>query len=314
MKWYLIAGLCLLLLIAGCRGGFRTGDRPIDIDVHKGNDGITVEFLEQSPPKETFPESPFSVSYEISNEGASDVEGGVISIGIEDDFVTLEGDRIRIFDIEGRSVFNPVGDQQIQTVQMRTKSLPPQTEVVTTSISLNVCHPYKTDAELEMCVDTDVFGRITTKACEAKNVRLSGGQGGPVAVTRIEPTYGPHADQTRVRASFVIYVKNIGDGQVYQAGKSLEACSPLALGPDSWNVATARVFLGDQLLDCTPKQSGFGGQDGYLQLGKKEDFIRCEVVDGLSKIAGTYVTSMTVEIDYGYTYTLTKQMQIKRLV
>ena len=312
MRLYWILAVLLLVALTGCR--LTGGGQPIEIDVHKGTKGITADFLEQSPPKTNFPESPFTVSYTLANEGAWDVEGGIVSIGIEDDFVTLEGDKIRPFNLPGRSLFNPVGETDIFTVQMRTRSLPPQTETVTTNVQLNVCYPYTTDAELEMCVDTDVFGRSATKPCDVKPVRLSGGQGGPVAVTRIEPTYGPHTDTSLSRASFVVYVKNVGNGQVYQADKSLEACSPLALGRDAWNVATIRVFLGDQLLDCTPKQPGFGGPEGYLQLTKAEDFVRCEVPGGISKTAGTYVTSMTAEISYGYTYTINRQMEIKRLV
>ncbi|MBI4145021.1 hypothetical protein HY493_02340 [Candidatus Woesearchaeota archaeon] len=311
MKLIMLMGLCGLILLAGCTGLFKTGTIQ-EVNVHTGTKGITAMFLDQSPPPVTFMDAPFTASFELVNEGATDVEDGVFSVGIEDDFVTLQGDRIRAFSLYGKSLATPEGERQIQTVQLRARPLPPQTETVTTTLGLNVCYPYSTRAELTTCVDTDVFQRVKTKPCTAKAVSLSG-QGGPVAVTRIEPTFAPHTDPNKVRAEFLIYIKNLGTGQVYDADKSLEACTPQALGSASWNVADIKAYLGDQQLDCTPKKQGFGGADGYLKLVNKEDFVRCEVQGGIAKTAGAYTTTMTIEVTYGYTFTLTKQVQIKRV-
>lgn len=310
MRYALLVGLCILVLLAGC--GLRKTGTIQEVNVYTGTKGITATFLEQSPPAITYTDAPFAASFELINEGATDVEDGVFSVGIEDDFVTLQGDRVRTFSLYGKSLATPEGERQIQTVQLRTRALPPQTETATTTIGLNVCYPYSTRAELTTCVDTDVFQRIKTKPCTAKPVSLSG-QGAPVAVTRIEPTFAPHTDPNKVRAEFLIYIKNLGAGQVYEADKSFEACTPQALGSASWNVADVKAHLGDQQLDCSPKKPGFGGADGYLKLVNKEDFVRCEVPGGIAKTAGAYTTTMTVEVTYGYTFTLTKQVQIKRI-
>lgn len=308
MKLHL--ALLLLIILAGCT--FSRSPQVTEINVHTGTKGVTAKFLEQSPPPITYENTATSISYQLANEGASNVEDGVVSIGVEDDFVKLEGERIRYFTLEGKSVVNPIGEQQIQSVQLRTKELPPQTETAATTIALNVCHSYTTDAELTMCVDTDVFGRVKTKACKAAPMSL-GSQGAPVSVTRVEPTYTPHTDGTRIQAAYLITIKNVGGGQLFEAGKSLEACTPQGLGTGSWNVASVRAYLGDQQLDCSPKRPNSASGDGYLQLVQNEDFVRCEVTGGIPKTAGTYTSTMSVQVTYGYTYTLTKQMQIKRL-
>jgi hypothetical protein len=308
MNKLLILGLCMLL--AGCV--LRTNTNVQEINVHTGTKGITAQFLEQSPPAVTFANTPGAISYDLANEGASDVDNGVVSIGVEDDFVQLQGERVRQFSLHGRSLADPGGERATYSAQFRTKDLPPQTEVSTTTVALNVCYPYVTDAELTMCVDTDVFGRAKVKPCKATAMTF-GSQGAPVAVTKIEPTYTPDTDPSKVRAAYLITIRNVGNGQLYDYDKSLEACTPQGLGKDSWNIATVRAYLGDQQLDCSPKRPGISSSDGYLQLTKSEDFVRCELPGGVPKTAGTYTSTMTVEVSYGYTYTLTKQMQIKRL-
>ncbi|HSU72435.1 MAG TPA: hypothetical protein VLJ21_01140 [Candidatus Binatia bacterium] len=309
MKRFLLLGLCLLLV--GC-GIYRPNTTITEVNVHTGTKGITAKFLEQSPPAITYANTPLSLSYELANEGASDVTDGVVSIGIEDDFLKLEGDRIRLFKLDGRSTVNPQGESQIFSAQLRAKDLPPQTETATTTIALNVCDTYTTDAELTMCVDTDVFNRVRTKPCKSAAVS-PGSQGAPVAVSKIEPTYTADADPSRIRAAYLITIRNAGSGQLFEADKSLEACTPQALGKNSWNVASVKAFLGDQQLDCSPKKPNYGGSEGYLQLINGEDFVRCELPGGVPKTAGTYTSTMTVEVTYGYTFTLTKQVQIKRL-
>jgi hypothetical protein len=311
MKRSFLFAVCLIVLLAGC--GVRQTGQIQEVNVHTGTQGIVAKFLDQNPPPVTYANSATAVSYELDNNGASDVDNGIVSIGVEDDFVALQGDRVRPFTLAGRSLANPGGDTKIESVQLRTKSLPPQTETATTSVALNVCFPYTTDAELTMCVDTDVFGRVKAKSCTAQAIGLSGGQGGPVSVTKVEPSYTPDADTTKVRATYVISVRNIGTGQLYSQDKSIEACTPAALGPDSWNIANIQAFLGDQQLDCTPKSPN-GGLDGFLKIiAQNENFVRCELPGGVLKMSGTYTTTMRVEVKYGYTYTLTKQLQIKRL-
>jgi len=311
MRLAIILGICTLVLLAGC--AFRTGTSIQEVNVHTGTKGITLTFLDQGATRATYADSATAVTYELANEGAHDVEGGVLSIGVEDDFLQLEGDRVRQFTIDGKSLGFPEGDRQIQTVQLRTKSLPPQTETVTTTVAVNVCYPYLTEASLTPCVDTDVFGRVATKPCRASAISL-GSQGAPVAVTRIEPSYTQMSDPNLVRAEFIIHVRNAGGGQLFEVDKIFEACTPQALGRDSWNVATIRAYLGDQQLDCTPKKAGLAGLDGHLVLAKTEDFVRCGLPGGLHKSLGTFTGTMRVEVEYGYTFTTTRQLQIRRLV
>ncbi len=301
MKNAIIFGICLIILLSGC-GLTKTGGIN-DLNLHSGTKGLTIKFLEQSPPPTLFQDSPFSMTLDIANEGAAPVDDGVISINSEEDLVTVQGDRVRLFTVEGRRPENIVGDKFLETIQLRTRALPPQTEVLTTRLGATVCYPYQTHAELTTCIDTDVFQRAKNKACTAKAQSLSGGQGGPVSVTKIEPFYSPHDDASKVRAEYLLTVRNQGTGQIYPRDKSLEACTPQPSEKIDWNKITINVILGDVQLTCAQSQ---------LTLVNNEATVRCEMPGGISKTAGTYTTTLTADIDYGYSVTLTKTAQIKR--
>ena len=293
------AFLVLFLVACTAAGG------PQVTDVHTGTKGITAQMLDQ---QKTFAAgSPASVSLELKNEGASDVAEGYLSINTEEDVLSVEGDRIRRFDLQGKILGSPVGESDIMSIQLKAKSLPPQTAILTTNVGATICYPYQTQAAFTVCVDTDVLGRVKTKPCQALPLSSSG-EGAPVLVARIEPTYSLADDHVSV--AYQITVRNAGTGQVYDASKSFEACTPQALGAD-WNRAKVTAYLGDDQLACAPATDE-SSREASVSLAK-DALVRCELLGGVSKTAGTYTTTLRVQVDYGYAFTLTKPFQIQRI-
>ncbi len=246
-----------------------------------------------------FQNSPFSMTFDLTNEGAAPIDDGVISINAEQDLVIVQGERVRTFTLEGKRPENIKGDQTLESIQLRSKALPPQTEIVTTQLGATFCYPYSTHAELTTCIDTDIFNRATTKACKTQSQTFSG-QGGPVSVSKIEPSLTPHDDTSKIRVEYLITVRNLGTGQVFDEAQSAEACTP-GVTPE-WNKVGIRAFLGDQQLTCKE----------FVTLENKETTLRCDVPGGIAKSAGTYTTTLTVDLSYGYTFTVNKPVQIKR--
>jgi hypothetical protein len=283
MNKFLIIGLCMLL--ASC----SFGSGPQDPNLRTGTKSLSVTFLEQSPPPFVFQNSPFSMTFKLANEGAAPIDNGVISINAEQDLVIVQGERVRTFTLDGKRAANVQGDNTLETIQLRSKALPPQTEIVTTQLGATFCYPYATHAELTTCIDTDVFNRATTKPCKTQSQSFSG-QGGPVSVSKIEPVLTPSEDATKISAQYLITVRNLGTGQVFDATKSAEACTPGAT--PNWNNIGIIAFLGDTQLACTD----------VVTLENKETTLRCDVPEGIPKSAGTYTTTLTVDLTYGYTF------------
>jgi len=220
-----------LLLIAGCTGGSKD-KRPItDFDIRKGTDGLDMKFTENTPPKSVFEDSIFPIAINLKNKGAFDIDdeeggfdgkNGTLVFGFERDYIDMaekekddEGNIKKItFDIKGKSIFNPAGDEEFITINAQAKEIGEQSETRPSTILATVCYPYKTILGTSICVDTDIYGiGKGEKACSIKDLRFSEGQGAPVTITKIETRMLPQ-DENKVKPHFLIHVENRGKGEV----------------------------------------------------------------------------------------------------
>jgi len=205
----LILGMLSLLVIAGCGiGGGGKKDPISGVDVHVGFKGLTMDFLENAPPENVFESvitnnkpilSIFPVSLNIKNKGAFDIKDGVIVFGFEKAYVDYQEtpkyvveyvgggdvDQVEIFkegiqfDIEGKSITSPIGDEDFITVNAVAKQVGPQSEMHTSTIFATACYPYNTEFGTSVCIDTDIIGDFKgRKACDVKEVFFTEGQGG----------------------------------------------------------------------------------------------------------------------------------------
>ena len=83
-----LAPLLLVLMLLSACGSF--GGKTPEANVHSGTKGVVMTIASGSPPPKVFMGDPFSIIGTISDDGATDVDNGVLSIGIEDDFVSLD--------------------------------------------------------------------------------------------------------------------------------------------------------------------------------------------------------------------------------
>src|SRR3989338_2356808 len=82
-KYFMIM-IVMVLLVAGCKGGKKQTSIS-DIELQRGFDGLTAEFLENAPPKAVFEDSPFPVIVKLQNKGAYNIENGkgALALGVE---------------------------------------------------------------------------------------------------------------------------------------------------------------------------------------------------------------------------------------
>ena len=78
-------------------------------------------------------------------------------------------------------------------------------------ILVTACYRYKTIADPKVCIDPNPFRAVQErKVCEVRDQSLGGGQGAPVAVTKIEEQVGSD------KIHFRIFIQNVGDGEVIE--------------------------------------------------------------------------------------------------
>ncbi|MBI2523461.1 hypothetical protein HYW19_03655 [Candidatus Woesearchaeota archaeon] len=314
-KIILITGILLLLAITGCNKFGKGGQTPIsDADLRKGMDGLKMEFLSNAPPEKVFAESGFPISLKLKNAGASDVEdgSGIVVFGFEKAYVNVPQERVS-FSVKGKSVYAPLGEDEFITINARTGAIGTQSEEHPSSIFATACYPYKTVLGASVCVDPDITGqRRGQKACTVKDLAFTEGQGAPVSVTKVEARILPQ-DNGRIKPHFLIHVKNAGNGEVIDLGKVESVCTSEALNYKDFNTLVVKASLSGVALKCNANEES---ESVTVRLRDKEDLIRCtyEKDDGIDSGVDAYAAPLKVELDYGYTFTISKSIIIEKVL
>lgn len=314
------------MVLVGCK--VTTNPKPLTRDeIYKGTDGLVMSFWKDTPPKEVYASTDteraqFDIAIELQNKGAYNIEQGWLTLVLENDYMLIDewkqgehisysGDSRATFDLEGKSLLNPIGGKDLTTIRINANKFPETlSETHTSSILLAACYKYQTSVYENVCVDTDVYNlRNLDKPCNVKDMSLTS-QGAPIAITKVEVQMMPHENQDRIKPIFTIYVENKGNGEVIKSGVAIEnACSSgsLRIKENDINVVDIKAYLSgrEYQLDCNP---------GYVKLKEKQGVIRCSLKDGKEKQYGTYEAPLIIDLDYGYMQTIAKEVTIKKPV
>lgn len=332
----MILVLVILLFISGCGLGSKEYKPSITSkDIYTGKEGLNMEFFENSPPKEIFENSVLPIGLRLYNNGAYDIRNGYLSISLERDYMILSEVSLKsinemvnfrdpehiTFDLKGKTIEHPKGDQEVITFSVETKDLgksDPQSEYHDSLISITSCYEYQTKAVETVCIDTDVYGfKMREKACEVKTLTLDS-QGAPVAVTKIESEMLPSKEDTSIiKPRFVITVRNVGKGEVVKKGMVEAACSSDPLGYKEWNNVNIKAYISnmdeENKLDCDITND-IDKEDGTIILKGGEDTIRCSYEKGFEDTKGTFSSPLYIILDYGYTDTISREVRIKKVL
>jgi len=291
----------LVLLLTSCSG---LGGRGSSLEsIHIGTRGVTLTF--ENVPQKTFAGDAFSLSGYLTNEGTMDVDNGIITLGIEDDLVTMEGPRQLPLRLFGRSALQPVGESVPLRLTLETRQLPAMAQEARTNILITMCYPYQTQASATLCIDPAPERKDIKKPCTMKNVGMGGGQGAPIGISSIAVTMLDHQDKSRVVPLVAITLDNLADGQTIEPERIGDACAGRASG--SLNKVAVRAYLADQQLTC-----GREGEDAIASLQKKQNTVRCKLPEGIDINRGAYSSVLRVEADYGYIQSESRTITIVR--
>ena len=229
-----LALLLFVFIIAGCAGSSTM----TSTDIYKGTDGLVMKFVPNAPPDAVFENAIVPIGIEIRNKGAYDIENGLITFSLEEDYMLLDKssakssvrgakepggvfedigrDRVNWeaykpqirFSLDGRSVERADGEEEIIIINSNAKALEELSQIHESAILATGCYGYKTQLFTTVCIDTDIYNlKKIQKSCKVMDQKYTN-QGAPVTIANIFTEIMPMDIPNRIRPQFLIYAQN----------------------------------------------------------------------------------------------------------
>jgi hypothetical protein len=213
---------------------------------------------------------------------------------------------LKTFLLEGRNSYTPAGGMDIVEFPATIMTLPPSLEEFRQRVMVTACYDYATHASEMVCIDPEPYSNVK-KACKPTTVSLGGGQGGPVSITTIEQRPG------RGKTTFVINVRHSKKGtydelyDYFSLYKCDAGSGEIVKTTDKNIVYIGYVYLStyDITMTCIPDQVIRLDSSGNGQ-------ITCTVEFPPNMASSAYEAPLEVELWYGYSKTIFKDILIRR--
>jgi hypothetical protein len=263
-----------------------------------GNLGLVVTFVPGVPPAKVFADSEVSAIFEVKNKGAADVEGAILYLtGYDKRYLFGSDQQQQTFAIPGKSTYNPNGEM-VELIQFDTQvtSLPEDIDKFQQTFKATLCYSYETVASPSICINPAIHtAEITESVCSVKPVTLSGGQGAPVAVEKVEE------ELIGEQILFKIYISNNGGGIPFI--EDLANCHTDLLYNEIDLVNLDSVSFSDYEMtsDCKPNPIRLVGNKGYAV---------CSLRSSDRFGTSSYVTPLNIRLSYNYRQSIKKDFEI----
>jgi len=307
---FIVILVVLILFVSGCTT--KTTEEPTKVNYRTGTEGLTLSLPASSPQKLYEGDSNVPLVVEVRNKGAfpqedetkgnTRLDGKIWISGYDDQILTISPVSQSLNDdgeLEGKSPYNTDGGYKAYTFTMGvgTDNLPDGMPYYNPTLILTAVYKYKTIASPMICLDPQPRStKIREKVCTIQESIGLGSQGAPVSVTKVEQ------DVTSEKFLFKIYVDNEGGGLVIPT-------TQVSIDPNrgyEWNdldKVRYEVSVGNEQInrqDCRPRN------EVKLIDGKGYIFCTWDIRDE----ERTYETVLNVELNYGYTTSIEKEIEI----
>lgn len=216
MDKYVTIGLVFCVLLTGCINGTS------ELDCRTGTEGISARFSHEHFPNTIRPQVPTPILVDITNQGAT-TSNVSIRLSYNQDFFFNHTPRSARYTIVGKEQYNRCqGTTQRHQFVIEAFPLPPTISSFERPLTLDICYHYGTNVTAQICIEP-IRDQIDAVApnCRSSDVRFSGGQGGPVSVTKIgAPVYFEQRGVPHVRIP--IHLQNHGSGAIIAAPGSAQ--------------------------------------------------------------------------------------------
>ncbi len=284
----LVIFVVFLVFIAGCGSQEQQNQQ----EIYSGTDGIKMKFLTNTPPSEIFARSDLVVLIEYTNAGASPISKGALYLtGYDPSYLFGTSYKSENFydsrsgALKGKSIMYPQGETRIAEFQTKTNK-PEHIDSFEQKLKLTACYEYKTTASTQVCIDPEPYiqggGK---KTCIPGLQSLSGGQGAPVAVTKIDERIAGNT------VYFDIHFKNMGSGEAFVGSPS--NCYTSLSYSEINRIEVTSVRLSNRGVSyCEPRLGS------SIVLTNGEGFIKC--YSSIPTNGDEYLTNLDVVLEYSY--------------
>ncbi|MFA5141496.1 MAG: hypothetical protein WC471_00825 [Candidatus Woesearchaeota archaeon] len=342
----LLAVLSILIVIfsSGCTSSTTPN---LDEEIYRGTRALTMNFLQDVPPTETFASTgdEYEMAIELKNEGTYPVYGKIYFSGFDPNIISFSklgmdqgysfpSSNCGFKEIIPRSKLNPPGGACVEEFKGKL-NLDSITDSYSANIFAQAVYKYITDASIVMCVDPDVYHvSPAQRACTMSAFSSGSGQGAPLGITKIEPT-AIGGGQILYR----IYIQNMGEGEVVDYMKAPYELKPSDVGKVRYRIGTpantrtgitvsangGSVFVGNAIADITGRAIGLSYTDSNFRINfnpksnyaYSEDVIRLNNGQGvITKVidysgnAYAFQTPLQITLEYGYMHAVQKNIEI----
>jgi len=292
--------LSLVFIISGCTsdGSTSSGSKTTDGTI-TGTTGLSARFLDNMPPDKIYlsegDSQEYPVMIELKNTGANDVESSAIVFSL----TGFDVNQINYADlgmtekIYGKSMYNKDGGISVVDLGMITPIMDKIGRGYNPTFLLNIFYNYKTKATIPICVDPRSYDpNVKNRACRVSDVTLSGGQGAPVAVAKVEEIASP------TKVLFRIYFSNVGGGTLFSTYDLNSVIQDGIQQRDLEKIFIESVTLGGQELNCAKTNTDI----------RVQDMLSCTYEGFESKDA--FSTVLNIKLKYNYGTSIQKPVNI----
>ena len=289
MKKELIFILMILLVIAGCKRATEIYE-PEKIEYHIGTEGLVIDIVKGMPPDTVFEKTEFMVGVELKNKGAYDISNGVVVIaGLDPKYTKIDKEE-EFFDMPGKSPGYPEGGYEIMHFKLQNVWFPIGKEEQRIPFTIVADYDYQTEAKVEVCINPDIYSYVKTKetGCEVKDVKISKGQGAPLAITLVEPAISLVSyNLDRLDVRFGIYIENKGKGNV--------------IG----DITIKEAKLGNKRIECSKVR-----KEKLIEDSNKW-YVSCSTA--MEKPGEAYISPLILTFNYEYRTRQNKEVTVKTI-
>ena len=297
--------LIAVIVFSGC-DLIKGGSTKVNSNYFKGTKGIEMSFKSGLPPSKIYEGDKFHAVLDIRNLGSypdkGAPEGRLFISGFDKNAINGYWENYDYFpkSLPGKTPLNPTGGHATKVYKDREVRVPFDNEKYSATVQVTACYKYRTTATPVVCIDPEPGNRIPDKPCRPQVVSMSGGQGAPVAVTKVEPRISSEG------IYFTIYIQNVGKGKVISTSK-YSSC-PFNVDYNDINKVLVQASLPyDSSPECTPTGTNY---NPVILSNSGSGAITCRFNNPGGQ---AYKTPLKIRIDYVYSSSIKKDIEILNL-
>ncbi len=296
-----------LIFLAGC-GSISSGSGGDDLseDTTTGIEGIELSFLEGAPPKEVYGGANFDVFVDVHNKGVNSIERGTIRMSGLSPRFRIDPGAQEIGEILGRAIY-PGGE--FKTMEWTVDMLGSTTRRdISETLNAQVCYEGSVISEVEVCVRPRPGSPgLIEGGCNIGKKSISGGQGGPIAITSLTEQIVKQSSGDN-ELVFFIDIKDVGGGNVVDKDGSFDKCLFSARDKQEATVGIEEASLvGLGSLEC----ESIRGRRGELAMFNGKGRLICRTTQPVPNDAH-YSVDLYMKLNYGYVDSANARFTLKK--